>query len=69
MLLLQRLELGMGKGTQQMKVPGVLVAPGSCGGGEERQDGTLTLAEAPGGRGHTMTKDQGAQAHRAEELR
>ena len=55
MLLLQGLELGMGRGTQQMKVPGVLVAPGSCGGGEERQDGTLTLAEA--------------QAHRAEELR
>ena len=52
-----------------MKVPGVLVAPGSCGGGEERQDGTLTLAAAPGGCGHTMPKDQGAQAHRAAELR
>ena len=32
-----------------MKVPGVLVAPGSCAGGEERQEGNPALAEAPAG--------------------
>lgn len=33
-----------------MKVPGVLVAPGSCRS-EERQEGNPALAEAPGGMG------------------
>lgn len=32
-----------------MKVPGVPVTPGSCGGRKKRQEGTLVLAEAPEG--------------------
>lgn len=34
------------------EVPGVPATPGSHGGGEERQDGTLDLEDASGACGH-----------------
>lgn len=46
-----------------MEVPGVPVIPGSIGGGEERQESTLALAEVLGGveriRKPSYSKQQG----------